>query len=228
MCPNWCPERQVITMKAYDKSYLYDAMLNLADAFDYAVNEKKIKPDDFSAMFVVSGLAEQFGSGNPKYIAGMSGRETAERSIEAAVQTRKLMVGKPRPITIEKTPEYWAGWITAYWQWKTGRTFKDIFENIKLSKIIDMYHPYHEMDENRFVDDVEELISANNLHKPTKLAVIRNNCGLSQSELALNAEVNIRNIQQYEQRAKDISKAGIDTVMKLAKALNCSIEDIKI
>lgn len=213
-------------MNAYDKSYLYDAMLNLAEAFDYAVNEKKINPDEFADMFVISGLAEQFGSCNPKYIAGMSGSELAERSIEAVVQTRKLMVRKPRPVTLEKTPEYWAGWITAYWQWKTGRSFKDIFSNIKLSEIIDMYHPYHEMDESRFVEDVEKLISDNNLCKPTKLAAIRANCGLSQSKLAMKAGVNIRNIQQYEQRTKDISKAGADIVIKLAKALNCSVEDL--
>ena len=213
-------------MNAYDKSYLYDAMLNLADAFDYAVNEMKIKPDDFADMFVVSGLAEQFGSGNPKFIAGMSGSELVDRSVEATVQIRQLKVGKPHPVSVEKSKEYWAGWITAFWQWKTGRSFNSIFSNIKLSEIISMYHPYHEMDENSFVEDVEELILKRNQNNPTKLAAIRSNCGLSQSELAGKAEVNIRSIQQYEQRAKDISKAGVDTVLRLSRALGCRVEDL--
>ena len=213
-------------MNAYDKSYLYDAMMNLADAFDYAVNELKIKPDDFADMFVISGLAEQFGSGNPRFIAGMSGSELADRSVEATVQINKLKVGKPRQVSAEKSREYWAGWITAFWQWKTGRSFRDIFSNIKLSEIISMYHPYHEMDENSFVEDVEELILKRNQNSPTKLATIRSNCGLSQRELAEKAEVNIRNIQQYEQRAKDISKARVDIVLRLSKALGCRVEDL--
>lgn len=213
-------------MDAYDKSYLYDAMMNLADAFDYAVNELKIKPDDFADMFVVSGLAERFGSGNPRFIAGMSGSELADRSVEATVQINKLKVGKPRPVSVEKSREYWAGWITAFWQWKTGRSFRGIFSNIKLSEIISMYHPYHEMDENSFVEDVEELILKRNQNSPTKLETIRSNCGLSQRELAEKAEVNIRNIQQYEQRAKDISKARVDIVLRLSKALGCRVEDL--
>ena len=89
-----------------------------------------------------------------------------------------------------------------------------------------MYHPYHEMDENRFVEDVEEMISRSDCNTPTSLASIRAECGLSQSELAKISGVNIRNIQQYEQRAKDISKAGAEIVLKLASALGCRVEDI--
>ena len=213
-------------MNAYDKSYLYDAMLNLADAFDYAINELKIKPDEFADMFVVSRLADQYGSGNPKYVAGMSGKELAQRIVETALQTRHLVVRKPRKITLERTPQHWAGWICAYWQWKTGRSFRDIFSHIRFSRIIDMYHPYHEMDENRFVEDMEELILRSDCNTPTSLASIRAGCGLSQSELAKISGVNIRNIQQYEQRAKDISKAGAEIVLRLASALGCRAEDI--
>ena len=50
--------------------------------------------------------------------------------------------------------------------------------------------------------------------------------GLSQSDLARLAGVNIRNIQQYEQRAKDINRAAGATLQTLASVLDCHIEDI--
>ncbi len=50
-------------------------------------------------------------------------------------------------------------------------------------------------------------------------------CGLSQSQLAEHAGgVNLRTLQQYETGAKDINKAAVDTVRRLAKTLHCRME----
>ena len=49
---------------------------------------------------------------------------------------------------------------------------------------------------------------------------------LSQSELAARSGVNIRNIQQYEQRAKDINRAAAISLQSLARALGCRIEEL--
>ena len=38
--------------------------------------------------------------------------------------------------------------------------------------------------------------------------------------------VGIRSIQLYEQRKKDINKAEVGSVLRLARALGCEIEDI--
>lgn len=62
-------------MYAYCKDYLNDAMRNLGDMFDYAVNEKGFEAQKFYDYFIESGIAEQFECGNPKYIAGRSGIE---------------------------------------------------------------------------------------------------------------------------------------------------------
>ena len=94
-----------------------------------------------------------------------------------------------------KSKEYWALFYLAEYQWKTGRSFKDIFYRISLSEIIDMYHPYHEMDENRFVEDMEELILRSDCNTPTSLASIRTGCGISQSELAKISGVNTKLLQ---------------------------------
>ena len=50
--------------------------------------------------------------------------------------------------------------------------------------------------------------------------------GLSQSELAARAGINIRNIQQYEQRAKDINRAAAISLQSLARVLGCRIESL--
>ena len=62
--------------------------------------------------------------------------------------------------------------------------------------------------------------------KMSKLAQIRQENGLSQSQLADKSEVNRSMIQFYEQGVKDINKAQVGTVKKIAEALGCSIEDL--
>lgn len=60
----------------------------------------------------------------------------------------------------------------------------------------------------------------------TKLQQMRKSAGYSQKELSEKSGVNIRMIQQYESRAKDINKAAVITVMSLSKVLGCRIEDL--
>lgn len=47
-------------MYAYNEIYLDDAMKNLGEAFDYAVNVCGKSADEFANLFVASGLAEDF------------------------------------------------------------------------------------------------------------------------------------------------------------------------
>ena len=60
----------------------------------------------------------------------------------------------------------------------------------------------------------------------TKLKNIRDKAGLSQSQLSERTGVNIRMIQYYEQGFKDIKKAQGLTLLKIAKALGTTIEDL--
>ena len=59
-----------------------------------------------------------------------------------------------------------------------------------------------------------------------KLKEIRQAKGLSQSQLAEKAELNVRTLQHYEQRSKIFDHARLDTILKCAIALECKIEDI--
>ena len=58
-------------------------------------------------------------------------------------------------------------------------------------------------------------------HQDTRLKQMRLRNGLSQRELSEASKVPLRTIQQYEQRQKNINKAGAEYVIDLASALNC-------
>mgnify|MGYP003291559486 CR=1 FL=1 len=60
----------------------------------------------------------------------------------------------------------------------------------------------------------------------TNLKRIRTIYGCTQAELAEMSGVSLRSIQMYEQRNKDINKASVDTIYRLAKALGCTVEDL--
>ena len=131
----------------------------------------------------------------------------------------------PVPANAEdRSPEYWAGWALAEYQWYCGRRFKDIFERIPFTKIIGMYSAYHEMDITSFIDTMEEFYRA--AEGEPKLKRIRESRGLSQAELAEQSGVNLRNIQLYEQRVNNIDKAQVHIIYKLSWVLGCNVEDL--
>ena len=208
-------------MHAYDEQYLDDAMRNLGEAADYAVNACKINLQKFFDLFVATGFATQFGNGVPKIISGLSGTELVhEIVVKAGIEQ-----GLPEVQTeYDCSPEYWCGWIVAYYQWNTGRTFKDIFQNISAEEIENLYHPLHEASEDKFVDVVNSIIEKKTT--TTKLQELRKNIGYSQRELAEKSGVNLRTLQQYELKAKDINKATASNLFALAQALGCKAEDL--
>ena len=87
-----------------------------------------------------------------------------------------------------------------------------------------MYSTLHEASEDKCVDSFNRMIRLKSYS--TKLQQIRKDAGYSQKELAEKSGVNIRMIQQYESRVKDINKAAVITVMSLSKVLGCQIEDL--
>jgi len=62
--------------------------------------------------------------------------------------------------------------------------------------------------------------------KDTNLKRIRTAYGCTQAELAKQSGVKLRSIQMYEQRRKDINKAGAEALYRIAKVLGCTMEDL--
>ena len=206
---------------AYSESYLSDAKDRLSQFFDYLINDCGMKADWVASIFLSSGYAEQFERGNPAILAGMSGIELARVVVEATYKKKKLPV--PR-YTEGLSPEYWAGWALAEYQWHSGKRFKDIFEHVKMSEIIPMYSVYHEMDVSKFIETMDEKCAT--ALPECRLKKLRESRGLSQAELAKISGVSLRSIQMYEQRVNDIDKAQAQTIYKLSRVIGCSMEDL--
>lgn len=222
-------------MRAYNELYVNDAKQNLGQCFSYLIDDCELDPDTAWSFFRNSGFAEKYERGDPWVISGMSGIELGERILAETYDSKssneiKRMTFNARETArsyqANFTPSFWAGWALAEYQWYTGRRFKDILSLVPLEEVISMYMPYHEMDIYHFIDAMDDLILKAIEEKDTKLKHIRENRGISQSELSDRSGVNLRSIQMYEQRQNDIDKAQGHTLYKLARVLGCDVEDL--
>ena len=206
---------------AYDKVYLERARTNLGRMLDYAVHDLKYDIEYFYELFVSSGVAERFETGDFTVLVGMSGGELAYEVLRLSKEQKQTVTPT---YAAERSREYWAGWSLAYYQWETALSFEEIKSCISMDEIVALYSPYHEMDIRQFVDKMNELYK--NSNPETKLKRIRQRTGLSQSELASLSGVPLRTIQQYEQRQKNINKAQVEYLVTLSKTLCCEIEEL--
>lgn len=211
----------MLMINAYDKVYLEKARTNLGRMLDFAVYDLKYDIADFFELFITSGVARRFGSGDFNVLVGMSGVELAYEVLDKS----NISFERVTPdYTVNRSEKYWTGWALAYYQWETSLSFEEIVRYIPIKEIQASYSPYHEMDIRQFVDKMNSLYK---LAKPeTNLKFLRQNAGLSQRELAELSGVPVRTIQQYEQRQKSINKAQAEYLMALAKVLCCEMEDL--
>ena len=138
---------------AYNELYLTDAKKNLGAAFDFAINDCKYEPDEFVDMFLKSKYAKLFQEGNPAIVSRKSGVELV-KDIVFDVLGEDCNIKAAQPYY--RTPEYWAGWALADFQWYFAFSFEEIFSKVPLSDIINLYPPYHEMDITQFYDTMND------------------------------------------------------------------------
>jgi len=206
-------------IRAYDELYLDSAQYILGHAVDFAVGTLGITPDVFGTVFAVSDTAEQFGRGNPRYVAGMNGCELAREVLEEA-QIR--VPEKEDVMYLDRSPEYWAGWALAWYQWKSDHSFMEILRSVPLEHIVDLYPVYHEMDLVQFGETMDEKLEE--VLPKSRLRYHRYACDLSQAELSRRSGVPLRQIQLFEQGQRDIRKTSAETLYRLSKALYCPME----
>ena len=189
---------------------------------DYLVNDLHYPLETAWQWFVTSELSARFEQGGIVRCWWACPGRTCPRCTGAG--GREVVFMQKPSYAYDRSPEYWTGWALAYYQWLTGLRFAEIEQAVSITKVWLLYTPYHEMDVRQFADKMNELYRAS---KPeTNLKAMRTLAGLSQSELAGQAGVPVRTIQQYEQRQKDINKAQAETLLRLARALNCNVEDL--
>ena len=188
---------------AYSELYLESAQNIVGHMFDFAVNEVGLDIDDYARMFVISPVAKEIERGNPSYVAGKTGPEIVKLVLGSGGYKEEL----PEEVMyVDRSPEYWVGWALAYYQWKSSYDHAYILRAVPASAICGMYGIYHEMDIMHFVDEMDERIR--NYYPDTPLKRYRTIIGLSQRELSVRSGVPLRQIQLFEQRQRDISRAS--------------------
>lgn len=208
-------------MNAYYDGYVSDAQETLGNMMDYAVNSCDMDPDEIFIMFLNSGVAEQFEKGNPRYVAGMTG---AELTKEVVLKLTGKQLEKPEEYFLDKSPEYWSGWILAYYQWRTCRSFRKIHQIISLSEIICMYPTHHEADVERFVETVNKIYTKR--HNKTYLQQLRENTGMTRIDLSVQTGIDEQVIESLESDFNLIRKRNALELFCLAQALGCKMEDL--
>lgn len=208
-------------IRAYDEDYLSGAQRILGDMMDFAVNSCGMEPDEYFDLFLVSRISRQFQCGNPAYVAGMTGCELMKK----VIQDSGLPVPEVEDVMyLDKSPEYWAGWALAYYQWYTGMTFSMIHDAVTIDELCCMYYTLHEADIMKFVEIMNDRLRS--FYRDTGLKRHRLLAGWTQRELAEISGVSLRQIQLFEQRQRDINKAQALTLLKLSRALKCDMEDL--
>ena len=206
---------------AYQEIYLSKVQSVLGDAFDYALHSCKLSGETFIKLFITSSFSKRIENGEPAYLAGKSGIELV---MDIVLETMGKELNVVPQESMHRSQAYWIGWAIAYYQWYSSRKFSDIFEVLSFEDLSNMYYTLHEADITKFVDIVDEQMKA--YFPNTNLSRIRNAYGCTQAELANRSGVSLRSIQMYEQRQKNINRARVESLYKMAKVLGCTIEDL--
>jgi DNA-binding XRE family transcriptional regulator len=198
---------------AYDEFYLSSIEAKLGSMFELAVYEEKMAPADFAAKFISSSFCYGFETGDPVITQGKSANEICASILCKEPKESAQWQGA--------TPEYWLGYVLAYVQWKSGRTYKEIIKAYPVDELLLDYFPYHEMDVSSIANRIESR-----LPNPLSLKALRLKRGLTQEELAVLSNVPLRTIRAYEQGKLDIKKAQYGTIIRLVNALYCKPDDL--
>lgn len=125
---------------------------------------------------------------------------------------------------MDKSPEFWAGWILAYYQWKTGRSFRKINEYLSINDILCMYPTHHEADVLKFVDTAEKIFKRK--HIKTYLCSRREMINYSKAQLADESGVSIEIIHELENDFTAIWNTDVHILYSLSKTLGCAMEEL--
>ena len=208
--------------RAYDISYLDDAMTSLGAMLDYAVNSCGEDLALFYARFLASGVADAFSRASPKYLGGLSGIELATL---VASRTGSELPKEDGLIDIG-SPEYWTGWTLAYLSWYLDLDFGTIqARGLTVQSLRDRYPVLHEADLSKSVQFAIKRLGETSGGDLLKRA--RKNARLTQRQLSDITGIPLSVIRSYEQDKRTLKSAETENVRRICRALGCRLEDIR-
>ena len=109
-------------------------------------------PPELVKIFIDSDIARVYGEGNPKYVAGRTGCELLRDALWALNLPEPL---EKDVIYLYKSQEFWAGWASAYYQWKRSVPYEQLFAEVPIEKIMQSFYPL-EASIERFVSIMDK------------------------------------------------------------------------
>ena len=140
-----------------------------------------------------------------------------ELAIEVIYRTEDHRPTQMPSEEIDKSPEYWAGWSLAYYQWYRAHRFSYLQQyGLTIQRILSMYPTLHEADLSKFVTVADGIIAKEKSAQISNLQRMRKNCGMTQKELAEKTGIRQSNISRIENGS---ASPTIDTLARIAAGL---------
>ena len=137
--------------EAYCELYVEDAQDVIPESFSFATYYLKLSLEEYVEKFLAFEYIHLIEEGNPHYLSGMSG-------IELAAEIVNIVPEKRHYDYIPYGRDYWIGWIVAYYQWSRNVTYKTIFSKFSLERFIIAYPTFHEKEEEKMYEYMDEII----------------------------------------------------------------------
>lgn len=129
---------------------------------DYAVRFFKHEPEEFISMYLKSRLPRNVEGGNVRYVCGMLAAEMVWRVREEVLGielTDEIYEASENEYICDSGIHYWVGSMFALYQWHSGLPFANILECVPISDFYKMFGKYHQMDEDHFLERMDELFA---------------------------------------------------------------------
>lgn len=213
-------------MHPYDETLLDTAMGTVGKAFDFADKHLPGGMERFYDLFTTSAIARTFDGPDARPAVNTSGIELVVSVCDGAQgETLDLMLMTERRLARDQRDRaQWCGRMLVFHQWDSNNTFRAISTYLRAGDLLRLYETQHVACPQAVSQAIEQEFMQ--VAAPTRLRSFRAEAGLTQRGLASASGVSLRAIQQYEQRRKDINHAHAISVLRLAQALGCSMEDL--
>lgn len=207
----------------YSADWLVRIIRTVGKAFEFA---EKCLPggwESFYANFARSSAAASLTGPHAMPAIGDSAIELVlDVNDDTSIDT--LLMNEQRLSKQETARLHWMAEVAVRFQWESGLAFRNVYQALGCDRLKELSQRYGAL---AAADVVPYLfIEAPKEEASTNLARIRKERGFSQQALSQASGVSLRSVQQYEQRKKDINHAQVRSVLGLAKALGCTIEEL--
>lgn len=202
-------------------SYL-DYKFNMGEMIEYVSEACHEDVNDYFKMMALSSLLEKWERKDPVLYYGMSGTEVARKVFRSVGVLRDDY--PDAVVRMVSGVGDWVGMLLEHISITKNLSIYDIISRVNFEEVSGYYPKYYMSSVEEAAAEIERVYIGSD--SGSVIQRLRKERGLSQKELAQLAGVNLRTLQQYEIRAKDLKKASSEKVINLAGVLRTRPESL--